>query len=97
MKDGHTTLEKAEENQNKLKSDINEMVKGGRKSEEQKSVRKNIKKLYESREKVTQLFNDYSKIVSEAKYKTIHGEGIKILTPKQMLQRSAIALAQKRR
>ena len=33
-------------------------------------------------------------MVSEAKYKSIHGEGLKILTPKQMLQRLPIALAQ---
>ena len=32
--------------------------------------------------------------MSEAKYKTKHGEGIKILTLKQMLQRLSIALAQ---
>ena len=30
----------------------------------------------------------------EAKYKSIPGEGLKILTPKQMLQRLPIALAQ---
>ena len=40
------------------------------------------------------LFNDYSKIVSEAKQKTKHREGLKILTPKQMLQILPIALAQ---
>ena len=39
-------------------------------------------------------FNDYSSIISEAKYRTKHGEGLKILTPKQMLQRLPIALAQ---
>ena len=33
-------------------------------------------------------------MVSEAKYKTIHGERLKILTPKQMLQRLPIPLAQ---
>ena len=33
-------------------------------------------------------------IVSEAKYRSIHGEGLKILTPKQMLQRLPISLAQ---
>ena len=33
-------------------------------------------------------------MVSEAKYKSIHGEGIKILTAKQMLQRLPIAIAQ---
>ena len=31
---------------------------------------------------------------SDTKYKSIHGEEIKILTPKQMLQRLPIALAQ---
>ena len=40
------------------------------------------------------LFNDYSKIVSEAKQKTKYREGLKILTPKQMLQILPIALAQ---
>ena len=33
-------------------------------------------------------------MVSEAKYKSIHGEWLKVLTLKQMLQRLSIALAQ---
>ena len=33
-------------------------------------------------------------MLSEAKYKATHGEGLKILTPKQMLQRLPVALAQ---
>ena len=40
------------------------------------------------------MFDDYSRIVSEAKCKTKYGEGLKILTPKQILQRLPIALAQ---
>ena len=32
-------------------------------------------------------------MLSETKYKTKHGEGLKILSPKQMLQRSPVALA----
>ena len=40
------------------------------------------------------MFHDYSRIVFEAKYKTKYKEGLKILTPKQMLQRLPIALAQ---
>ena len=39
-------------------------------------------------------YNDYTRMVSEAKYKSIHGEGLKILTPKQMLQRLPKAQAQ---
>ena len=40
------------------------------------------------------MFNDYSLTMSEVKYKTKHGEGLKILTPKQILQRLLIALTQ---
>ena len=40
------------------------------------------------------MFDDYSRIVSEAKYKTKYEEALKMLTPKQMLQRIPIALAQ---
>ena len=43
--------------------------------------------LYESREAVVKSFNDSSWIMSEAK-------GLKILTPRQMLQRLPMALAQ---
>ena len=39
------------------------------------------------------LFDDYSKIVFEATYKTKYGEELKILTLKQILQRLLIALA----
>ena len=44
-----------------------------------------MKLLYESRQAAIKLFNEYSSIGSEAKYKTKYGEGIKILIPKQML------------
>ena len=39
-------------------------------------------------------FRDYSFLLSEAKYKAKHGKELEILTPKQMLQRLPIALAQ---
>ena len=48
--------------------------------------------------RIIDLFNSYSKIRSEALYKwkqnKTEGRGLKILTPKQMLQRLPIALAQ---
>ena len=40
------------------------------------------------------MFDDYSRTVSEAENKTKSGEELKILSPKQMLQRLPIALAQ---
>ena len=41
-----------------------------------------------------QFFVDYFSMISETKYKRIHGERIKLLTPKQLLQILSIALAQ---
>ena len=40
------------------------------------------------------MYNDYAKIIFEAKYKGKYGKGLKILTPKQMLQRLTITLTQ---
>ena len=50
--------------------------------------------LYKARNKVIKFFDDYSSIVFEAKLKPINGTRLKILTPKQMLQRLSTALAQ---
>ena len=59
---------------------------------------KNVKNLYDSRQKIIYLFNNYSKIRSEFIYRSkqneTKGKGLKIVTPKQMLQRLPIALAQ---
>ena len=42
--------------------------------------------LYESRPAAIKLFNEYSLIASEDKYKAKQGKGLKILSPKQMLE-----------
>ena len=59
---------------------------------------KNVRNLYDSRQKIINLLNDNAKIRSEAIYKSkqneTEGKGLKILTPKQMLQRLPTALAQ---
>ena len=73
--------------------ELNEVVKQSKKSENQKSAINNIKTLYKSRERVIKLFDDYSRIVSEAKYRTKHGEGLKIWIFKQILERLPKALA----
>ena len=62
--------------------ELNEIVKRSKKSENQKSVINDIKKLYESRERIIRLFDHYSRILSEVKYKTNYGEGLKILSSK---------------
>ena len=57
-------LEEVTKLQNVFKSNLNERSRGRNKSEEQKMPLRNIKLLYESRESVIKLFNDYSSIVS---------------------------------
>ena len=55
-------------------------------------------KIFITQDKIIDLLNDNAKIRSEAIYKSkqneTKGKGLKILTPKQMLQRLPIALAQ---
>ena len=53
-----------------------------------------FKNFFDLREKIINFYRDYSILLSQAKYKAKHGKGLKILTPKQMLQRLPIAVAQ---
>ena len=57
-----------------------------------------LKIFNDSRQKIIDLFNDYSKIKSESIYRSNHdetkGTRLKMLMPRQMLQRLPIALAQ---
>ena len=59
---------------------------------------KNLETFYNSREKVINFFRDYIEMLFDANYDSKNsetkGKGLKILTPKQMLQRLSIALAQ---
>ena len=50
--------------------------------------------LYKARNSVTEFFDDYSSMISEAKLKATKETALKILTPKQMRQRLLIPLAQ---
>ena len=49
---------------------------------------------YRGRNEAIKFYDDYSLMISEAKNKATKGTGLKMLTPKQMLQRLSIALAQ---
>ena len=53
-----------------------------------------IETLYKARNEAIKFYDDYSLIMSEAKIKATKGKGLKILTPKPMLQRLPIVLAQ---
>ena len=50
--------------------------------------------LHKARNNVINFYDDYSLMVSEAKHKVTKGLGLKIWTPKQMLRRLPLALAQ---
>ena len=90
LKNGEKTLKQLEEDQKHFKEDLKEIKSGNpkHKSEKQLYTIQNIKNLYDSRQKIIDLLNDYSKIRSEAIYKskqnnTTEGKGLKKLTPKK--------------
>ena len=60
----------------------------------QKNTLYNIEMLYKARNEAIKFYDDYSSMMSEAKYKATKAIRLKILTPKQMLQTLPIALAQ---
>ena len=90
-------LEDIEKEQIELKRDLGRIKQGDPRdeSEEQKKTIDNIKNLYNSRQEVVKMFNDYTRNLSRTIYDSKQeGTGLKILTPKQMLQRLTISLAQ---
>ena len=50
--------------------------------------------LYKATNEANKFYDDYSLMASEAKNKATKGTGLKILTPKEMLQKLPIALSQ---
>ena len=96
MENGTISIGKVEDDQKQFKSKLNEATTRNpkHKSKDQLDATKNFKNLYNSKDKVIKLYNDYAKIISEGMYKTKQGTGIKILYHKQILQRLPMALAQ---
>ena len=50
--------------------------------------------LYKARSDAFKFYEDYSSMMSEVKYRATKGTRLEVLTPKQMLQRLPMALAQ---
>ena len=96
IQNGEIRLADVKNNQEKFKSYLGEIKKGNKKhrSKEQKNTLYNIEMLYKARNEAIKFYDDYSLMMSEAKTKATKGTGLKILTPKQMLQRIPISLAQ---
>ena len=91
---------KFSEVKNKQNEFLNKLsnIKVGKKTAEQKEVINNLEKFYNSREEIINFFRDYIKMLSDANYNAkqneAKGTGLKVLTPKQILKRLPIALAQ---
>ena len=91
---------KFSEVKNKQNEFLNKLsnIKIGKKTIEQKETINNLEKFYKSREEVITFFKEYIEMLSDANYDSKNsgtkGKELKILTPKQMLQRLPIALAQ---
>ena len=93
IKNGKIKLADVKNDQIKFKSNLGEIKRGHNKSKQQKNALYNIEMLYKARNEVIKFYDDYALVTSEAKNKT-SGKGLKITTPRQLLQRLPIALAQ---
>ena len=97
IRNGEIKLAEVKNNQNNFKMYLGQIKKEAKKSKEQKNTIYNIELIYKARKENILFLDDYSLMVSEAKNKAKNntsGKGLKILIPKQILQRLPIALAQ---
>ena len=97
IKNNQIKFSEVKNKQNEFLNKLNN-IKIGKKTIKQKETINNLEKFYNSREEVINFFKEYIGMLSDANYNSKHsetkGKGLKILTPKQMLQGLPIALAQ---
>ena len=97
IKNNHIKFSEERIKQNEFLNKLSN-IKIGKKTIKQKETINNLEKFYNSREEVINFFRDYIEMLSDANYDAkqneTEGKGLKILTPKQMLQRLPIALAE---
>ena len=89
-------MNKAIEQQYNFHKYIN-IILTGNKNDNQKRTLANINIFYNARENAIQFIKDYGSMILEARSLAIEeqkGEGLKILTPNQMLKRLPIVLGQ---
>ena len=97
IRDNKIWFSKAKNKQNDFLNKLTNIKIGGKTLEQEKIIN-NLEKIYVSRQELVNFFRDYTEMFSDANYRAkqneTKGTGLKILTPKQMLQRLPIALAQ---
>ena len=93
---GKISMDKAIEQQYNFRKYLN-LIRIGNKNNNQKRTLANINVFYNARDNAIQFIHDYSRMIREAREQALleqEGEGLKILTPNQMLKRLPIVLAQ---
>ena len=94
---GEMTLEQAKHSQEDFNNYL-KTIRRGNKTKGQENTLANINRLFNGRNYTIKFIEDYGSMILEAKKKAAEepttGTGLKILTPKQLLQRLPIALAQ---
>ena len=89
IRDGKIGFSEVKNKQNDFLNKLTNL-KIGRKNLEQEKIINNLERLYISRQEVINFFRDYTEMLSDANYRAkqneTKGKGLKILTPKQMLQ-----------
>ena len=94
FKKDRISIEEVKNIQKQFNKQLNFMRRGN-KSREQKEALNNINNLYNARDKTIKFIEEYGSMILDAKrIVKQEGQGLKILTPNQMLKRLPIALAQ---
>ena len=94
IKEGKISIQEAKNTQKEFNKQLN-LIRRGNKNQEQRQTLNNTNNLYNVRDMAITFIEDYGSMILEAKeVARQEGEGLKILTPNQMLKRLPIALAQ---
>ena len=94
IRNSKTSLTDVKSNRAKFKSNLTEVKKAYKnRAKEQKDTLYNTETLYKARNEAIEFYDNYSSMMSEAKLKATKRVLLKLLTPKQMLQRLPITLA----
>ena len=94
IKKGKISIEESKNTQKEYHKYLN-LIRRGNKNNIQRETLNNINNLYNARDMAIKFIEDYGLMVLEAKrIARQEGEGLKILTPNQMLKRLPIALVQ---
>ena len=96
IKRGKISIQGAKNTQKEYNKQLN-LIRRGNKNLEQRRTLNNINNFYNARDMAIKFIEDYGSMILEAKrIARKEGEGLKILTPNQMLKRLPISLAQKK-